>query len=169
MIDIDSVPNQQLNFEGQPDYIRSSLTNQDYYDLPVFNATFAGDSVSGQFYYIDLNSADSMVFDINCYQYLDNGMYQICGVAPVFADELFNAVENTKLVSEYENFKGNGFNTTSNIYEGQICFGNHCKISQFYSAYYVDEDTQLYNQYASYGVIGLGMYSPVWDAYVDTN
>jgi len=38
-----------------------------YYDLPVFDFSFAGDQNKDQFYYIDLNSDASMTFDINCH------------------------------------------------------------------------------------------------------
>lgn len=59
----------------------------------------------------------------------------------------------------------NGFNITSDLYRGQLCIQDKCKITEFYAAKNVSADTQLYNYIPYYGTIGFGLKSAFWEAY----
>lgn len=67
----------------------------------------------------------------------------------------------------------NGFNTSSDLYYGQVCIGDPkesdvgCQLKEFYVINEIYDDYQLYNFNAGYGTIGLGPMSPVWQKFTD--
>lgn len=61
----------------------------------------------------------------------------------------------------------NGYMTSGDIWETEVCLGNSCKFMAIYAANNVTTDYLMYDLDAAYGILGMGPLSPIWSSYVD--
>lgn len=63
-----------------------------------------------------------------------------------------------------------GYQVSGSIWENEICFAGLCSISLQYEATSILQDNWFLNSSAagSYGIIGVGPNSPIWQTYSDT-
>ena len=61
-----------------------------------------------------------------------------------------------------------GFVVSGSTYTSELCFGDvNCKYINVHSAEIVFEDNNLFNMDATYGIIGMGPGSFIWEGFVD--
>jgi len=61
-----------------------------------------------------------------------------------------------------------GFVVSGDTYTSQLCFGDiNCKYINVHSATQVSQDNWLFNNDATYGIIGMGPGSFIWEGFVD--
>lgn len=79
---------------------------------------------------------------------------------------------NSNPVQTYTNIAFGGYLTSGKVYIDTICVAENCKEMLLYDATFISQDNWLYNQgvssnILSYGILGFGPNSPLWNQYID--
>ncbi len=118
---------------------------------------------------LDFSNDQTVVWDFNCVQNITSSdKNQSCVQPPVgVADSYIN----NNPVQTYSNIAFGGYLTSGQVYIDTLCIESNCKEILVYSANYISEDNWLYNQAVvmvlSYGILGYGPNSPLWNQYID--
>lgn len=60
-----------------------------------------------------------------------------------------------------------GYVVSGNTYTSEICFGVNCKAINVYGVNQISQNNLNFNEQATYGIIGMGPNSYIWEAFVD--
>jgi hypothetical protein len=158
-------------FEVQERDISVDQDQQLYEGMPVFSATITGiDSSLKPYFYADFNAMETIVWASNCTQIVYDNETSIpisCSEAPTYMQTAFTENEQTTWIGEYHGFLCNGIVSSGNKYAVEACMGNTCKVITVYAADFISQDTLLYGQDASFGILNFGLTSPFWYSLID--
>jgi len=127
-----------------------------------------GISDNAPYFYIDFNADHSVAWNVSCARTAFGG-YQAgqCTDAPTL---MSTGMDSSKLPAEVGTFslaRFGGYVISGGKYETLLCFGGvNCKLLQVYAVNEVHQDNWLFNTDASYGLIGLGPRSYIWEGFV---
>jgi hypothetical protein len=80
----------------------------------------------------------------------------------------FEATSGMKQIGTFSEASFSGFVVSGKSYTSELCFGDvNCKFVTLYAADTISGDNWLYGQDATYGVIGMGPQSFIWDGFVN--
>lgn len=138
--------------------------------LPTFSATISGITDSAQYFLLDFNSQSTIVWDKNC-QTTGFGGYDAgsCELNPTLMSVGFDGPgNNLAKTGTFSDSTFGGFVVSGDTYTSQLCFGDiNCKYINVHSATQVSQDNWLFNNDATYGIIGMGPGSFIWEGFVD--
>jgi len=138
--------------------------------LPTFNATVAGITDTGAYFHLDFNADRSIAWQNNCTTSgFGNYAAGPCTGEPVNAQGTgFDGTPLPDITGSFDDAKFGGYVVSGTIYTSQLCFGEYnCKFVQMYSVDLVSANNWLFDVDGSYGVIGMGPGSYIWEGFID--
>ena len=137
--------------------------------LPTFEATVSGVTDTNPYYLLDFSSSRTLVWDINC-KTTEIGMYPAgaCSDAPVLAEMGFDGSPLPGSTGTFSEAKFGGYVVSGTKYRSELCFGDYnCKYVEVYDAETVSQNNWNYNKDGTFGIIGMGPGSFIWEGFVD--
>jgi len=137
--------------------------------LPTFTAKVSGVTDAEPYYLLDFSSDRTMVWDIAC-KTTGIGSYPAgeCSDAPVLAEMGFDGSVLPASTATFSEAKFGGYVVSGTKYESELCFGDYnCKYVEIYDAQTVSQNDWNFNKDGTYGIIGMGPGSYIWEGFVD--
>jgi len=137
--------------------------------LPTFTATIGGITDPHPYFLLDLHQKETVAWGTHCVT-TGIGVYLPgpCSDAPTFTQPGFDGSPLPTPVGTFSNAPFSGFVTSGTKYTSQVCFGDvNCKFTVVYGVESISQDNYLYQQDATYGIIGMGPGSFFQQAFVD--
>lgn len=119
---------------------------------------------------MDFNSQTTVVWDLNCNTTGFGGYDQgSCENNPTLTNNGFDGPGSKLLqTGTFTESTFGGFVASGTTYTSKLCFGEiNCKYINVHSANKISQDNWLFNTDATYGIIGMGPYSFIWEGFVD--
>jgi len=136
---------------------------------PVFTATIAGITDVNPYFLLDFTSAHTIVWDINCMT-SGIGIYPAgpCSGQPTKMQMGFDGSPLPYSTGTFTDATFGGYVASGTTYTSEICFGDvNCKYIDVYSAESVSQNNWNYNRDGTFGIIGMGPGSFIWEGFVD--
>lgn len=137
--------------------------------LPTFLATAAGITDSMPYWHLDFSSARTIAWATDC-QTTGFGNYPAgeCSSEPVNAINGFDGTPLPASTGTFTDAQFGGYVVSGTKYTSKLCFGNfNCKFVQLYGVETVSANEWNFNGDGSYGIIGMGPGSFIWEGFVD--
>jgi hypothetical protein len=137
--------------------------------LPTFSAKVSGVTDTSPYYLLDFASDRTLVWDIDC-KTTEIGNYPAgaCSDAPVLAEMGFDGSQLPGSTGTFSEAKFGGYVVSGTKYRSELCFGEYnCKYVEVYDAQQVSQNNWNYNKDGTYGIIGMGPGSFIWEGFVD--
>lgn len=138
--------------------------------LPTFRMNIQGVSATSAYYLMDFTQDHTVLWSTDCNQTVTGS--GSCELAPTLMSLGFNASDNSTgiihRVGTYNNAKLGGYVVSGTRYSTELCLPNSdCKIGIIYSGENVSQNNWRYDQDGTYGIIGLGPNSFLWNGFAD--
>lgn len=137
--------------------------------LPTFAATIQGITDPAPYFHLDLGASHTMVFTTDCNSTgIGTFPAQSCDMEPVNANNGFDGTPLGTKTGTFSMARFSGYVVSGDIYESKLCFGEfNCKFVSIYATNRVDQDNWHYGGGATYGVLGAGPTSHIWESFID--
>jgi hypothetical protein len=137
--------------------------------LPTFLATASGITDTLPYWHLDFNADRTIAWSTNCMT-TGFGGYQAaaCTDEPVLAYNGFDGSPLPASTGVFSAAQFGGYVVSGVKYTSKMCFGNwNCKFVQLYGVDEVAANNWHFGVDASYGTIGMGPSSFIWEGFVD--
>lgn len=118
---------------------------------------------------MDFNADHTIVWSTDC-QTKNIGNFENgpCDEAPVLAINGFDGSPLPEQVGTFSYARFGGYSVSGTMFTSKLCFGQYnCKFVTVYGVDQVEADNWLYGTDATYGTIGMGPNSFIWEGFVD--
>ena len=137
--------------------------------LPTFSATVAGITDPEPYFLLDFESSHTVVWSTQC-QTTGIGIYPAgpCSNNPTFMHMGFDGSPLPEQTGTFSSAQFGGYVVSGTKFASEVCFGGvNCKIVDVYGVDQVSQDNWLYNKDGTYGILGMGPTSFIWEGFVD--
>ena len=142
--------------------------NTELSGLPTFDATIDGITDPSPYFLLDFESSHTVVWSTMC-QTTGIGIYPAgpCSGNPTFMEMGFDGspLEQT---GTFSSAQFGGYVVSGTKFLSEVCFGGvNCKVVDVYGVDQVSQNNWLFNQGGTYGILGMGPTSFIWEGFVD--